>query len=406
MIFPDINAPLRNDAEFRAGAYEGHYKQRTIIENVSGLDMIEHFPIGDALHLIDAGVTKRFLQGFITGNLNNYNAKLSSSEISKISDFLALTALPLEVNRQLRGLDEIKFWKATEFRSYLLYVSPVIMEAFFNQQIYEHYMNFYCAIVICSRHDQPTQNYGIARCMLADFLQGIKLLYSLGLFTSNIHNLCHLVDDVEKLGPLDTFTAYSAESKLFQIKRLIRSGNLPLSQVARRITEMQQNLPVKILNQNEQPPFQLRRKINDISNIDVILQTYLKESNMLYELHTYVKLKNFCIDTKRDSDKWILVKFTGQFKIYCIDYIMHEPKNCSIKLFGHTLKTLVDLFSKPVPSSQLQIYKSDLEMEHQSEVFDVDNVYAKLVKIPINLMVASTNTCAFFPLIHTLTHKN
>ena len=30
-----------------------------------------------------------------------------------------------------------------------------------------------------------------------------------GILVYNVHNLIHLVDDVEKFGPLDTFSAYS-----------------------------------------------------------------------------------------------------------------------------------------------------------------------------------------------------
>lgn len=288
MIFPETNAPLRTDAEFRAGAYEGHYKKRTVIEHIIGIDMINHFPIGDALHLIDIGITKRFLRGFMRGNLNNFNAKLSGDQMNQISDFLTAVVLPQEFNRRLRAWDEIKFWKATEFRSYLLYVSPIIMHTFFKNDIYEHFMLFFCAIVICSKHGQSTRNYDIAQCMIADFLEGIKILYGRSMFTSNIHNLCHLIDDVKRLGPLDTFTAYTAESKLFHLKRLVRTGNLPLSQVAWRISELQRNLPKETAKQSNRPSITFRKKIHNTSTVCEVMRVFLRDSNTPYDLYSFV----------------------------------------------------------------------------------------------------------------------
>lgn len=403
MIFPETNAPLRNDADFRAGVYEAHYKKRTVIENIIGLDMINHFPIGDALHLIDMGVTKRFLQGFMSGSLNNFNAKLSAHQINQISDFLTATVLPQEFNRQLRALGEVKFWKATEFRSFLFYVSPVIMQAFFKHEIYEHFMNFFCAIVICSKHGQSSHNYEIAQCMIYDFLEGIKILYGRSLFTSNIHNLCHLVDDVKRLGPLDTFTAYTAESKLFQIKRLVRTGNLPLSQVARRISELQHNLPNYMAKKNNQSPIMFRKKVYDKTRVCEMMRIFLCESNNTpYDLYSFVRMENFCINAHRDADRWILAKFRDEFKIYCIEYVMHDPKSNTIKLFGRRLHTITNLFNKPVISSQLQIYSSNLQFEEQCEVIDVGNVYAKMVKIPRDPINLQDTYAAFFPLLHTV----
>ena len=48
----------------------------------------------------------------------------------------------------------------------------------------------------------------------------------------NIHMLVHVVEDVRRLGPLDTFSAFPFESMLGEIKRKIRS-----TRVCRRISE-------------------------------------------------------------------------------------------------------------------------------------------------------------------------
>lgn len=391
MIFPDTKAQLRTDAEFRSGAYEGHYKSRTLIESIIGLDMIKDFPIGDVLHLIDLGITKKLLQLWKNGN--NFKAKWSAGEVKQVSDFLIRTKLPREIKRPLRGLNEMAFWKGTEYRSFLLYASIVVVKEFFRPEdkIYEHFLNLYCAIVICTRHDQRAANYDVARRMLLDFLNGVKILYGLQMFTSNMHNLCHLVDDVERFGPLDTFSAYPFESKLFQLKRAVRTGNLPLSQVARRISEVQQNVSKSIsVNVLKAPVF--KKEILDFSNIDERLLSYLQKGN--FKVYSFIQLEKFCINAKLDSDKWIL---TNDFKIMSVDYVIYDICSDTILLYGATLKSLDSFFTKPVDSSALQIYMTTGE-QNCPQIVQFRECYCKMVKIGM----FAGNEFVLMPLLHTL----
>lgn len=139
--------------------------------------------------------------------MGNQNSKWSGAQTAQVSDFLTSIAFPKEITRQLRGLDEIPRWKGVEFRTFLLYASVVALKIVFaeNEEIYVHFLHLLCAIIICSRTDQSIGNYEVARKLLLDFLHGVKILYGENLFTSNMHSLCHLVDDVLLYGPLDNF---------------------------------------------------------------------------------------------------------------------------------------------------------------------------------------------------------
>lgn len=395
MIFPETDARLRTDAEFRAGVYEEHYKNRTIIESVIGLDMINDFPIGDVLHLIDLGITKRFLQGWKNGSLNNHSAKWNAAENKSVSAYLTRTKLPREITRPLRGLEELAFWKGTEYRSFLLYASIIVVEEFFRPEdkIYEHFLNFYCAIVICTRHDQSRANYSVPRQMLLDFLKGVKIIYGSQMFTSNMHNLCHLVDDVERFGPLDSFSAYPFESKLYKIKRMVRTGNLPLSQVSRRITEMQQNkTSAKNSCINRMKPV-FRNEILKFCELDKQFQNFLQNGN--FKVYSSIQLEKFCINTTLDSDKWIL---TRDFNVMSIDYIVYDISDDKILLYGSMVKSLGNLFTKPVHSSSLQIYKTNGE-KNPPQHLEIRECYCKMVK----MRTFETNQLVFIPLLHTLT---
>ena len=60
----------------------------------------------------------------------------------------------------------------------------------------------------------------------------------------NIHNLVHVVDDVEKYGHLDKFSAFRFESYLGFLKRIVRNPANPLPQLIRRLAETSKNQTV------------------------------------------------------------------------------------------------------------------------------------------------------------------
>lgn len=393
MIFPQLNAPLRTDENFRSKMFDDHHKNTSVLEQIVGIDMIKDFPIGDALHLIDLGIMKHFLTGWKNGTLHNLKARWSAREAKNISDFLTQVELPREIRRPVRGLDHLQRWKGTEFRTFLFYLSIIVLNKFFNHKdIYHHFLNFFCAIQICVRHDQDPKNYQIARAMLHDFLNGVKSLYGKFMFSSNMHNLVHLIDDVERFGPLDTFDAYPFESKLYVIKNMIRSGNLPLSQIAKRLTEIQKNATnIEIhFNKNE---VQLKKKA-DLEDVDKKLRKIVKKKSL--DLYNFVQLGSFCLDTKRKADCWILTK---QLEVVKVDMIAFDSKDKTISLYGAKLKTQEDYFKKPVLSSALQIYASDLKL-NPSELLPLDKLRCKMVCINTN--DKNLPKSVFIPLLHTL----
>lgn len=77
----------------------------------------------------------------------------------------------------------------------------------------------------------------VAENMLKSFLEHFKVLYGSYYCVSNIHNLCHLVEEVRRFGPLISFSSYPFESKLHNLKMKLRTGTLPLSQTGKRLLE-------------------------------------------------------------------------------------------------------------------------------------------------------------------------
>lgn len=56
---------------------------------------------------------------------------------------------PKEIHRAVRGLKDVKFWKGTEFRSFLLYFGIVALKNRLPDDVYKHFLLLSCAVRIC-----------------------------------------------------------------------------------------------------------------------------------------------------------------------------------------------------------------------------------------------------------------
>lgn len=91
--------------------------------------MVSDFIVADSLHLFDLGLMKKCLTGWVRGSFN-FKTKLSAREISDMSALLLSfnETIPCELHRSIRSLDCLSFWKGLEFRTFLLYLGPVVLK--------------------------------------------------------------------------------------------------------------------------------------------------------------------------------------------------------------------------------------------------------------------------------------
>lgn len=117
IVFPDLNAPKMRDEAFRNNVYKK--KTDTALTELN-IDMVQDFVVADSLHLIDLGITKTILKGYMLGRLTNVEAKWSSHQISRINEYLNSVKAPIEIKSQraIRSLIEIANWKGREYRNF------------------------------------------------------------------------------------------------------------------------------------------------------------------------------------------------------------------------------------------------------------------------------------------------
>jgi hypothetical protein len=143
-----------------------------------------------------------------------------------------------EFNRKCRSLKELKHWKATELRTFILCVGPAALKGILSDKHFKHFMLLHCSIfILCSHLAYDNEWVVYSGQLLNLFVSSVSDLYYKEFYVYNVHSLLHLHSDVMTLGPLDCFSAFEFENSMQYLKKMIRMNRAHLSQVVRRVRE-------------------------------------------------------------------------------------------------------------------------------------------------------------------------
>ena len=207
------------------------------------MDLINDF-ILDYMHLVCLGVVRRLLY-FLKGQVRGTNVgKLSASSRKTISDRLDSMngLLSSEFARQPRSLQYLDRWKATEFRTFLLYTGLVVLKNVVSSAAYKHFLSLSIAVrILCCSSRSFRQKYiNFAERLLRYFVGNAPEHYGHIFNVYNVHGLLHIAEDVRCHSlPLDAISAFPFENYLGKLKRLARGRKSPLVQIVRRIGELE-----------------------------------------------------------------------------------------------------------------------------------------------------------------------
>lgn len=122
------------------------------------------------MHVVCLGVMKKILLLWIKGT---QISRLRAADIEALSkDIIDLRKyIPIEFARCPRGLNELNRWKATEFRSFLLYFGPIVLKKYLNANYLKHFCTLYTAIRILCHTEDCFRNNIYAKELLLYFVK-------------------------------------------------------------------------------------------------------------------------------------------------------------------------------------------------------------------------------------------
>lgn len=361
VVFVKVDAELRTNASFRGRLQPGHHVGNSDLEKLP-IDMIKCMPY-EYMHLICLGVTKKLLKLWCMGKgpLPPRLAARISKKLVKLGK-----CLPVEFNRKQRGFKEIDRWKATEFRTCLLYTGIVAFKKHLPKSHYEVFMCLSVAIrYLCS--PKPTrEEINYAEQLLQYFVETFKTIYGRVRLSYNVHGLIHVAEDVRNFGPLDNYSAFKFENKLGQIKRLIRKSSYCLSQVHRRLEEKD------ALKSEDEFPNQsypvLSNIQNDGSYKSAKFETHILKSDLINGV-VLLRDKQIALITKFSADRLSFV---------CRKFVSVENS-----------------FSFPCDSALLRIFKVETDNLGIATKLPFTEIISKCVALP-----ESKSNLVVLPLLH------
>lgn len=368
MYFEGIGAAKRTDALFKDDKYPTHCKFKTPLINLNNFNIIKGVIIAEPLHLFDFGIMRKLLsiwQFMTVGKHKKWNPQ----QRHQISQLIKDTKLPSEIHRKMRNLKYFGYWKASEFRSFLLYIGSAVLKNYLNNEEYQHFMLFFCAVTFLSSPVYKSY-WNYAGALLNKFVLDFGPIYDKSLVSSNVHNLEHVLDDVKNFGDVTTTSAYSFENNLQVQKNLLRHGSRNLEQIVNRIAETEHlNIATENTSVKNYP------MITTIGNNECI---HIRSDFML---------------KPDERNQWFMLKDNTVVK-----YESAALGSQEFVIYGSQFLKQRESFVQPCSSYDLHITTADLnDLSRDCIQVDVSEVLCKLSAIKVE-----DNALMFTPLLHTL----
>ena len=112
------------------------------------------------------------------------------------------------------------------------------MSGTLRNDLYEHYLVLSVASSILISPALASSHRDYAKQLMKYFVEQGRVLYGDESLVYNVHSMLHLADVVHEFGSLDACSSFPFENYMQQLKKLVRSGNNPISQIAKRLSEV------------------------------------------------------------------------------------------------------------------------------------------------------------------------
>ncbi|CAG5093415.1 Protein of unknown function [Cotesia congregata] len=201
-------------------------KGSSVLSSLSDFDCVWGFP-HDYMHGVLLGVTRQLWNKWSKEFLSVDQRKLINARLTAIQP-------PNEIHRTPQILLKRKSWKATEWRSWLLFYSVPVLSGILRQDLLDSYKLLVKSIFKLLSVNLTENELLQCEMDLLKFVYDCQNLYGISFITFNVHSLLHIVDSVRKNGPSWATSTYAFENNIYNLKLQVSGPNGVLGQMAIR----------------------------------------------------------------------------------------------------------------------------------------------------------------------------
>lgn len=188
------------------------------VKGVKGVSLIDVLPTFDTvngftpeyMHSVCQGVVRQ-LSNLWFDSTNHETEFYLGKKVEELDERLAAISPPSEITRAPRSVKERKFWKASEWRAFLLY-GLVVLNGLLPRAYLEHFFLLVHGVYTLLGDRITDDMLSHAKACLEKFATDMETLYGLTSCTFNVHLMTHLADGVKNCGPLWATSAFAFEA--------------------------------------------------------------------------------------------------------------------------------------------------------------------------------------------------
>lgn len=217
-------------------------KTGNVINGVKGIspmigfknfDIVQSLSV-DYMHGVLLGVTKNLLSFWIDSIHNQKLFYIKPKQRIIVNKRLQELKLCRFINRNITSLDTYSTFKASQYRTFLLYLFPVLQDIL-QKKYFNHLLLLSSAIYILSQEKISTEELKLADENLKKIVLDYEEVYGKTNMTMNVHCLLHLVECVKNLGPLWSHSMFHFESFNGTLAKYGKSPNNVTNQIVERV---------------------------------------------------------------------------------------------------------------------------------------------------------------------------
>lgn len=244
-VYPGGTEPMRSDDQHERDAFQAE-REKIVVNGVKGVSSVMLLPIfsivkcfpPEYMHSVLLGVVKLFLSHWI--ETKHYQKSwYIGTKLNILNCRLAHILPPCEVTRTPQAFSNLKLWKASEYRHFLVYYSLPILKDILPAAFYKHWLLLVYAITMFNKNKILPRKFAEASEALQKFVHKTADLYGQEMMKFNVHLLLHIPSSVTSFGALWAWSAFPYEHNNFVLRKMLHNSPAILQQICKSYLRFQ-----------------------------------------------------------------------------------------------------------------------------------------------------------------------